>query len=494
VNDRVRRVGVVAVVLLAALVVGATYWQAWAVSDLEDKQDNAILRVAQFHIKRGLIHARNGTVLAANRRQRVKGQTFYLRRYPTGKLAADVVGYSTQGRSRAGLERSLNDYLTASNSNLHTVFNRTLDRLAGKTVTGNSVHLSLAPGAQWVALKALASNCGAAVALDPRTGKVLVLASSPTYNPNLVESDFQAVARVRANCSPAAPLLNRATQGLYAPGSTFKLVTATAALDTGTFTPFSTFYDPGYCVEYGKPVYNFADQSGPERFGNVNFTQGLEHSVNSVFCNIGKKLGAIRILDYAKRFGFYEKPPLETPSGERFASGLYKGGRLYFPKQNFQADPGRLAFGQERLAVTPLQMAMVAAGIANGGVVMKPSVVDTIVAPGGKVIERRRPEELGRAMKPETARELTKMMELVVTSGTGTAAQIPGVRVAGKTGTAETGRSDRNTTWFVAFAPADKPRVAVAVALENQTSTGGRTAAPIARAIMQALLASKASS
>jgi penicillin-binding protein A len=139
-------------------------------------------------------------------------------------------------------------------------------------------------------------------------------------------------------------------------------------------------------------------------------------------------------------------------------------------------------------------MAMVAAGIANGGVVMKPSVVDTIVAPGGKVIERRRPEELGRAMKPETARELTKMMELVVTSGTGTAAQIPGVRVAGKTGTAETGRSDRNTTWFVAFAPADKPRVAVAVALENQTSTGGRTAAPIARAIMQALLASKASS
>jgi peptidoglycan glycosyltransferase len=288
--------------------------------------------------------------------------------------------------------------------------------------------------------------------------------------------------------------LNRATQGLYAPGSTFKLVTATAALDTGTFTPFSTFYDPGYCVEYGKPVYNFADQSGPERFGNVNFTQGLEHSVNSVFCNIGKKLGAIRILDYAKRFGFYEKPPLETPSGERFASGLYKGGRLYFPKQNFQADPGRLAFGQERLAVTPLQMAMVAAGIANGGVVMKPSVVDSIVAPGGKVIERRRPEELGRAMKPETATELTKMMELVVTSGTGTAAQIPGVRVAGKTGTAETGRSDRNTTWFVAFAPADKPRVAVAVALENQTSTGGRTAAPIARAIMQALLASKASS
>jgi penicillin-binding protein A len=494
VNDRVRRVGVVAVVLLASLVVGATYWQAWAVSDLADRQDNAILRVAQFRIKRGLIHAANGSVLAANRKERVKGETFYLRRYPTGKLAADVVGYSTQGRSRAGLERSLNDYLTASNSNLHTVFNRALDSLTGKTITGNSVHLSLVPGAQWTALKALASNCGAAVALDPRTGKVLVLASSPTYNPNLVESHFKAIERTRANCSPSAPLVNRATQGLYPPGSTFKLVTATAALDTGKFTPDSTFYDPGYCVEYGKPVYNFADQSGPERFGTVTLRQGLEHSVNSVFCNVGKRLGAITILDYAKRFGFYEKPPLETPSGERFASGLYKRGRLFFPAQNYQADPGRLAFGQERLAVTPLQMAMVAAGIANGGVVMKPSVVDTIVAPGGKVIERRTPQELGRAMKPETARELTRLMELVVTTGTGTAAQIPGVRVAGKTGTAETGRTDRNTTWFVAFAPADKPRVAVAVALENQTSTGGRTAAPIAKAIMQSLLARKASS
>jgi peptidoglycan glycosyltransferase len=494
VNDRIRRIGVVAVCMLAVLVVGTTYWQAWARSDLADRQDNAILRIAQFQIKRGLIYAANGKVLAANRRERVKGETFYFRRYPTGKLAASVVGYSTQARSRAGLERSLNDYLTASNSNLRTIFDRTVDGLTGKTVTGNSVHTSLDPGAQWVALQALASNCGAAVALDPRTGKVLVMATSPTYNPNLVEDDFGAISRIRANCSPAAPLLNRATQGLYAPGSTFKLVTATAALDTGKFKPDSGFYDPGYCVEYGKPVYNFADQSGPERFGNVTLTQGLEHSINSVFCNIGKTLGAITILDYAKRFGFYEKPPLETPSDERYASGLYKGGRLFFPKQNYQADPGRLAFGQERLAVTPLQMAMVAAGIANGGVVMKPSVVDTIVAPGGRVIERRRPAELGRAMKPETARELTKMMELAVSSGTGTSAQIPGVRVAGKTGTAETGRSDRNTTWFVAFAPADKPRVAVAVALENQTSTGGRTAAPIAKEIMQALLSRKASS
>ncbi len=494
-NDRVRRIAVVGVVLLAALVVGTTYWQAWAVGDLQDRQDNAIMRVAQFKVKRGLIYAADGEVLATNKRERIKGQTFYLRRYPTGKLASDVVGYSTQARSRAGLERSLNDYLTASNANLRTVFDRTVDSLTGKTITGNSVHLSLVPKAQWIAERALGQNCGAAVALDPRTGKVLVMATSPAYNPNLVETSFKEIERTRANCSPAAPLLNRATQGLYVPGSTFKLVTATAALDTGAFTPDSTFDDPGYCTEFGKPVYNFGlEQGGPESFGHVTLAQGLEHSINSVFCNVGKKLGALTILDYARRFGFYEKPPLETPADERDASGLYRRGRLFFPSHDYQVDPGRLAFGQERLEVTPLQMAMVAAGIANGGVVMKPSVVDTITSPSGKVIKRYAPQELGRAMKPETAAELTRMMELVVTSGTGTNAQIPGVRVAGKTGTAETGRSDRNTTWFVAFAPADDPRVAVAVALENQTSTGGQTAAPIAKQIIEALLSRKGNS
>jgi penicillin-binding protein A len=489
-NRQITSLAVVALVLLASLIVGTTYWQSWAVAGLEDRQDNAIQRVAQFTVRRGLIYSADGKLLAARRAVKSDGQTFYFRRYPSDDLAPQVVGYSTQSRSRAGLERSLNDYLTASNSHLNTVLRRTLDRLKGATITGNNLVLTIRADAQREALKALGANCGAAAALEPSTGRVLVMASSPSYDPNLVEGHFGAIAR-RAqgvNCSPPAPLVNRATAGLYTPGSTFKVITASAALDTGTFTPDSSFDDPGYCIEYGKKVSNFADQSGPEVFGRVSFATALEHSINAVFCEIGKKLGPLTVLDYARRFGFYSEPPLETPSSERAPSGLYDHGRLFRPRDPNQVDPGRLAFGQERMQVTPLEMAMVAAGIANGGVVMKPHVVDKITAPGGATVSRTHPRELSRAVKPETAAELTSMMEAVVRSGTGTAAQISGVSVAGKTGTAETGASGVNTTSFIAFAPADAPKVAVAVILENQHSVGGRTAAPIAKTIMEALL------
>jgi len=257
---------------------------------------------------------------------------------------------------------------------------------------------------------------------------------------------------------------------------------------TGTYKADSTFDDKGYCIEYGKKVSNFADQSGPEVFGHVDFTTALEHSINAVFCEIGKKLGSLTLLDYAKRFGFYDTPDLETPSSERVPSGLYDHGRLFHPHHGYQVDAGRFAFGQERLQVTPLQMAMVVAGIANGGVVMRPYVVEKITAPDGGTVFRTHPHEVSKAVSPQTAATLTQMMEKVVESGTGTAAQIPGIKVAGKTGTAETGVSHVNTTSFIAFAPADSPRVAVAVYLENQHGVGGHTAAPIAKAIIEALL------
>ena len=173
-NERIRRLALVAVTLIVALVVATTYWQAWAAGDLAARQDNAVKRVAQFRVKRGLIYAANGTVLATNRPRRVAGQTFYLRRYPQGKLAAAVVGYSTQARFRAGLERSLNDYLTGSNANLETVLDTALDRLTGGTIEGNSLVLTLRPQAQRVAQEALGRACGAAVALEPATGRVLL--------------------------------------------------------------------------------------------------------------------------------------------------------------------------------------------------------------------------------------------------------------------------------------------------------------------------------
>jgi peptidoglycan glycosyltransferase len=480
-----------ALVLLVALIAGTTYWQVWAASGLANRQDNAIQRVAQFTIKRGKIFGSKAkTTYATNVRRKVKGQTFYFRRYPNDGMLAQTVGYSTEQRFRTGLEQSLNDYLTGTNTNLNTVIRTSLDRLKGVTVTGNNLFVTVNPRAQRVAQDALGTQCGAVVALEPSTGKVLVLASSPTFNLNLADTRrfLPAVNKIRANCHPASPLVNRGTAATFPPGSTFKVVTAAAALDTGIYTPESHFYDQGYCIEYGQKVKNAGDPESPEQFGSLTFAQGLEHSVNSVFCKIGMRLGAIRILDYAKRFGFYSLPPLETPNNERTPSGLYDKGRLFFPKNNSDVDPGRLAFGQERMVVTPLQMAMVAAGVGNKGVVMRPYVVDRIEQPNGSLVTRTSPRELSRAIKPQTAAELTLMMQAVVTGGTGMAAQIPGVSVAGKTGTAETGNSGINTTWFIAFAPADHPKVAIAVVLQNQTGFGGATAAPIAKTVMEALL------
>jgi penicillin-binding protein A len=488
-NAPVTRVATFALVLLVALIAGTTYWQVWAASGLANKQDNAIQRVAQFTVKRGLILGPGGKlVYADNVRKRVKGQTFYFRKYPNHGLLAQTVGYATQQRSRTGLEQALNNYLTASNTNLNTVIRTSLDRLKGVTITGNNVFLTTDYRAQRIAQHELGTQCGAVVAVEPSTGKVLVLASSPTFDLNLVENDFDAVKKIRANCRPASPLVNRGTAAAFPPGSTFKVVTAAAALDSGLYTPESRFYDPGYCIEYGQKVRNAGDPESPEQFGSLTLFEGLQHSVNSVFCKIGMRLGAIRILDYAKRFGFYSLPPLETPNDERTPSGLYDKGRLFFPRNNSDVDAGRLAFGQERMLVTPLQMAMVAAGVGNKGVVMKPYVVDRIEQPNGSLVTRTSPKQLGRAIKPETAQELTQMMQAVVTDGTGTNAQISGVSVAGKTGTAETGNSGINTTWFIAFAPADHPRVAIAVVLQNQTGFGGDTAAPIAKTVMEALL------
>ncbi|HEY6076653.1 MAG TPA: penicillin-binding protein 2, partial [Gaiella sp.] len=362
-----------------------------------------------------------------------------------------------------------------------------LDELKGTPIVGDNVTTTLNLRAQRVALEQLGRTCGAVAALDPRTGKLLVMASSPSYDPNLVEEKFGTISSITADCRPAAPLVNRASQGLYAPGSTFKVVTLAAALESNRYEPDSTFVDPGYCIAYGKRVNNF-DTSRP--FGSLSLRTALQFSVNSVFCNIGKALGAKKILDQAKLFGFYERPPLETPDGERYPSGLYRGGELWYPKRNPDVDAGRMAFGQERMLVTPLQMAMVAAGIGNAGIVMRPWVVDKVLSPRGNTLSRTRPERLSRAVGPVNARDISDMMVRAVQAGTGTAAQIPGFRVGGKTGTAETGVAGRNTTWFIAFAgrPGRRPEVAIAVALEGQSSTGGATAAPIARAVMEALL------
>jgi penicillin-binding protein A len=490
-NRQIIRLTYVSLALVGVLVVMTTYWQTWAAPALADRQDNAIKRVAEISVDRGLIvSTKPFKRLARNVARKVDQRTLFFRRYPQGELAAHVVGYSTVARSRTGLERSLNDYLTGSTANLSTLVDKALDELRGKPVDGNDVVLNLNLDAQQVAVEELGSRCGAVVALDPRTGKVRVMASSPSYDPNAVERNFGSLSRITADCAPASPLLNRASAGLFVPGSTFKVVTASAALESRKFTPESTFVDPGYCTVYGKRVNNF-DTSRP--FGTIDLEEALVHSVNSVFCNIGLKLGAKRILDTAKRFGFYELPPLETPSDERRTSGLYDGRRLYYPKLDSDVDAGRMAFGQERILVTPLQMAMLAGTIGVGGRLMEPQVVDRIVSPEGTRILKTRPTLIRRSVSRDTANAVAQMMRLAVERGTGTAAQISGYSVGGKTGTGETGIEGSNTTWFIAFASRDEEspaEVAIAVVLQNQSGTGGETAAPIARAVMEAILRS----
>jgi peptidoglycan glycosyltransferase len=493
-NQQISRIAIVALILLAALVVATTYWQSWAAPSLAAKQDNAIQRVAQFRIRRGLIYASDGkTVLAANTAKKAGGQVLYFRRYPTHGLASQIVGYSTQGRSRAGIEREENSYLTASNANLGTLLSKLGDSLKGTTVKGNNLVLNLRVGAQKIAETDLRGKCGAAVVMNPKTGQVYVMASSPGYDPNKIESSqgYASILKSPSACpGSSSPLFNRATQGLYPPGSTFKTVTAAAGLDAGIYTLDSRFDDPGYCTEYGQRVSNALNpEGGAEAFGNVSLLQAYQHSINAVFCNIGQKLGAKRVIDKAKDFGLYSKPPIELPSNEVSASGEFDYKTRSFFTDAGKMDPGRLAFGQDKLLVTPLQMALIAAGVANGGKIMEPHLVNKVTGPGGGTVVKVHPHVWKTAMKPQTAADLNEMMQAVVTGGTGTAAQIPGIKVAGKTGTAETGADKVYDAWFIFFAPADNPVVAGAVVVEHSVDGfGGAVSAPIAKQLMQAIL------
>jgi peptidoglycan glycosyltransferase len=495
VNKQLRHISVIALVLLAVLIVSTTYWQTWASAGLADRKDNSVTLVDRLTVDRGKFLASDGTVLAANRRFRKHGLTIYKRRYPMNDLAPQVIGYSTIGGTPTGLEQSLDDYLTGANTNLSNTLKQELDRLGGRTVHGNNVVLTLRPAIQRLALTELAGRCGAVVALDAKTGAVYAMASSPTYNANLIEQPhgYTKILKIRGSCGDSSALVNNATAGLYPPGSTFKMVTAAAALDSGAYTPSSPFNDPGYCTEYGQRISNAGnpDQTGAEAFGNVTLAQGFEHSINSVFCNVGKHIGGGEILKYAKRFGFYSLPPIDLPPSASQASGLYKNNKLWNPKDPAtQVDPGRLAFGQFNMLASPLQMALVAATIADKGVEPKPYLVQKIVAPDGSTVVKTAPQMLGRVLKPTTAAELNQMMQLVVQGGTAATVGFPAsLHVAGKTGTAELGLGTIYDAWFVCFAPAYNPRFVVAVVVEKQPNGfGASVSAPIAKAILEKLM------
>ena len=471
----------IVVLLFALLVAWTSRWTVFDAKALRDNALNARPLLTQLHVKRGSILAADGTVLARSVRGR---RGIYGRTYPTGSLFGHPVGYSDVALGQlSGIERFRNDELSGQGkSELGSI----ADQLQGKRQEGDTVVTTLDPAAQRIAEQQLAASGspGAVVALDPRTGAVKVMASTPGYDPNRIGDS--GVFRALNAPGSGAPLLNRATQSSYAPGSTFKVVTAAAALDTGRYTPDSTIDGSSPKTISGVPMRNDLGTS----YGPITLTDAMTNSVNTVFGQIGEALGKRTMADYMRRFGFYRRPPLDYPADEVYASGERLNGRL-LPVESPQVDVGRMAIGQDKLAVTPLQMAMVVSAVANGGRLMTPHLTDRVVDPDGRVVTRVEPSVWSTPISPRTAADLNQMMRNVVESGTGTAVQLPGIQVAGKTGTAEIGTLGSNLTQpsFVAFAPADNPRIAIAVTVErSQGGFGGTVAAPIARAVLQSLL------
>ena len=476
-NRPILRLYGLVVLLFAVLIAFTSRWTVFEASSLRTNELNERGLLQQQRIDRGPILAADGSVLAHSVRG---GEGTYTRSYPRGAQFTAPVGYSFIERGQVGLERYRSAALDGETG---TSVQSILDQLQGRKPQGNTVITTLQPSAQRTAIAALGEHEGAAVALDPRTGAVEVMASTPSYNANAASS---RAAYARITRESGSPLVNRAVQFGYAPGSTFKVVTATAAIDTGQFTPESTLSGRNELLVSGFPLKNDNNES----FGQITLTEALAHSVNTVYAQVAERLGKPTMARYMRRFGFDRKPQLDYPAQEMSASGEYRHGRLLSPISTY-ADVGRMGIGQDKLVVTPLQMAEVAAAVANHGRLMVPHLTSAIVEPDGHVVQRITPKVQSVVMKRSTAASVTTMMEAVVYSpgATGTSAQIPGVRVAGKTGTAETQiGTEINNVWFIAFAPAQNPTVAVAVTLKGVPGQGATYAAPVAKQVMEALL------
>jgi peptidoglycan glycosyltransferase len=471
VNTRIRNLFGLVVLLFAVLIGFTSYWSVFDADELEANPANKRPLLEEQQIRRGLILAADGKVLARNRGTG-NSPRFYERVYPEGALFGHPVGYSFVERGRVALEREYNDDLTGKHKEFETIF----DELRGREREGDDLVTTLDPGAQRTAIDALAGRAGAIVALEPSTGRVRTMVSVPGYDPNSIPGRFSDLRR-----APGSPLLNRTVQSGYPPGSTFKVVTATAALDSGRFTPQS-FVDGKSPKEIGGvPLTNF----GGKDFGQITLTDALTNSVNTVWATVAERVGKRTMYSYMRSYGFNRKPLLDLPRDEMRASGVYDRNADLLNVSD-AVDIGRVAIGQERLQVTPLQMALVPAAIANGGSLMRPHIVRDVRDRDGRVVRRERPSEQSEVMKPSTANALAQMMSNVVEEGTGTAAALEGIDVAGKTGTAEVGTV--NQAWFIAFAPVQRPRVAIAVTVERTAGQGGTVAAPIAKQVMQELL------
>lgn len=477
-NAQIVKLFGVVLVLYGALVGFTSYWSVFDAEGLVENTANKRPLLEEQRIKRGRILAHDGTVIAKSVPEGRGAGRIFVRSYPQGELFGNPVGYNFVDRGRAGIELSHNDDLVGEK----TEFLSILDELQGHEQEGLDLFTSLDPEAQRIAIEGLAGQAGSIVAIVPDTGEVRVMASFPQYDPSRVDTDFPAL-----NADQTAPLLNRATQGLYPPGSTMKVVTAAAALDSGDYEPDTTVDGSSPQVISGVPLNNFDNAS----YGQIPLTEALTNSVNTVWASVAEDIGSDSLFKYMNRFGFNRQPLLDYPGFQLATSGSFTDGSLDGPGDG--VDVGRTAIGQGRLLVTPLQMAEVAAAVANDGELMEPRLWSKMVDSDGRVTELD-PDRQAQVISSETADELQSMMTDVVNEGTGTAAALSGIDVAGKTGTADIdGRpgcevSDPNQAWFIGFAPADDPQIAIAATVECTSGQGGTVAAPIAASVMESLI------
>jgi penicillin-binding protein A len=493
VNTPIVRLYALILVLFAALVGFTSYWSVFDSNTLKGETANRRPLIEEQTVKRGFIKTSDGVTVAESHTVGGGAHPVYVRSYPQGSLYGNPVGYSFVQVGQTGIEKSENSVLAGERNEFTSI----LDQLRGIPQEGDNVTLTIDSHAQQVATQALqnaiastagaSGSGGAVVALDPSTGAVKAMASVPGYDPNTVKNTntFEQLTKDTSG----APIVNRATQSTYPPGSTMKVVTAAAALDSGQFTPDSVLSGRSPQVIGGVPLFN----AGGETFGDINMTFALTASVNTYFAQVGEQLGTSTMVEYMKRFGFYSDPKLDYPDLQMAPSGAYSGSHLV--TSGF--DVGRVAIGQggaegQDLA-TPMQMAEVAATVANGGKLMQPTFVQQVTDSDGRVTQQLSPHVQSTVISPQTATELTDMMTHVTQDPEGTAAGLTvsgGVPFAGKTGTAEIDvNKGINQPWFIAFAPATNPQIAVAATIERcQGCFGADVAGPVATQVIDSLL------
>lgn len=452
-NKRIIRVLIAISLLFLALVTYLLWFNMFRAKDVYTNSYNKRQWESEQQVQRGEIYSQDGVLLAETE---IDGDA-RIRKYPKGRLYSHIIGYCSQVYGKTQLEMSHDDDLIGKG---------TISLTLNEIKHGNNLNLTINDELQEYAYEQLDGRDGAIVAMEPTTGQILAMVSLPDFNPETIEKDWPSMME-----DENSPFLARATQGLYPPGSTYKIVTAAGVYDNGMTT--ETFEDEGLFKKGDVTVYNYNKES----FGKLDIKTAFEVSSNYVFCTLGYEMGADAVKAEAEKFGVNKSFEFDIPVSQS---------QIQYKKMT-DLDGALVSIGQGGLVMTPLHVAMMASAVANNGKMMKPYIVETVTTENGTVIGQTKPSVLYDSIGTACADYIEDMMIGVVQDGTGTGAQISGITVAGKTGTAEN-ETDKDHAWFVGYAPVENPTICVAVVLENAATSGGKSAVPIAKNIIRKFL------